>query len=102
MLRWVLNPRGGVVPLRLRWALPLWSVAFVGALLVAAMSSAALGPVAAAGLGLALGGATSNLGDRIGRGGVADFIAVPYWPTFNLADVALVGGVVLIVGGGLT
>jgi signal peptidase II len=51
------------------------------------------------GLGLALGGATSNLADRIVRGAVADFIAVGRWPMFNLADSAMVAGTVLLAAG---
>jgi signal peptidase II len=47
---------------------------------------------------VALGGATSNLLDRVGRGAVIDFIALGWWPAFNLADVAIVIGVVVAVG----
>ena len=53
-------------------------------------------PFAAVGLGLALGGAAGNLADRLARGGVVDFIAIGRWPTFNLADAALLAGVVLV------
>lgn len=49
------------------------------------------------GLGLLLGGALGNLVDRIRYGAVLDFIDVPWWPTFNLADVAIVAGVGLVV-----
>ena len=49
------------------------------------------------GLGLLLGGALGNLVDRIRFGAVVDFIDVPWWPTFNLADVAIVAGVTLVV-----
>jgi lipoprotein signal peptidase len=45
------------------------------------------------GLGLALGGAAANLTDRFALGGVIDFISFGRWPTFNLADVAMVCGV---------
>lgn len=45
------------------------------------------------GLGLALGGAAANLTDRLALGGVIDFISLGRWPTFNLADVAMVCGV---------
>ena len=50
-----------------------------------------------AGLGLAMGGATANLADRLWRGGVVDFIDVGFWPVFNIADVAIVLGVVVAV-----
>lgn len=48
-------------------------------------------------LGLQLGGAISNLADRIRVGHVIDFIQVRYWPVFNLADCAIVVGVALLV-----
>ncbi len=48
------------------------------------------------GLGLVLGGALSNLVDRIRLGRVVDFVDVYYrsahWPAFNLADSAIVVG----------
>jgi signal peptidase II len=47
---------------------------------------------AAAGLAIALGGATGNAMDRLRRGAVVDFIAVGRWPVFNLADAAIVLG----------
>ena len=46
--------------------------------------------------GLLIGGAVSNLIDRIARGSVVDFIDLSFWPTFNLADVAIVVGVGLL------
>jgi signal peptidase II len=52
-------------------------------------------------LGLLLGGATGNLSDRIFRspglfrGDVVDWIQLPHWPVFNLADSAIVCGGVL-------
>ncbi len=48
-------------------------------------------------LGLLLGGAVGNLIDRIRLGEVIDFIDVGAWPVFNLADSAVVVGVVLII-----
>jgi signal peptidase II len=54
-------------------------------------------------LGLLLGGATGNLADRIFRapgpmrGDVVDWIQLPHWPVFNLADSAIVCGGVLAV-----
>lgn len=51
-------------------------------------------------LGLVAGGAIGNLIDRIAFGQVTDFIVWKYydteWPTFNIADVALVIGVGLL------
>jgi signal peptidase II len=51
-------------------------------------------------LGLVAGGAVGNLIDRIYTGVVTDFVVWKYktteWPTFNIADVALVVGVGLL------
>jgi signal peptidase II len=53
-------------------------------------------------LGLVLGGAVGNLVDRLIRspgflrGEVVDFIKVPNWPTFNIADCAITVGVIII------
>jgi signal peptidase II len=49
------------------------------------------------GVGLLLGGALGNLVDRIAGGGVTDFIDPPLWPAFNLADIAITAGVVVLV-----
>ena len=43
--------------------------------------------------GLLLGGAASNIADRIFSGAVTDYIDPSFWPAFNLADVAIVVGV---------
>ena len=57
-------------------------------------------------LGLVLGGAVGNLVDRmvrspgVLRGEVVDFIKVPNWPTFNVADCAITIGVILIAARG--
>ncbi len=50
-----------------------------------------------AGLALILSGALGNIVDRIFRGYVVDFIHVRGWPVFNVADIAVVVGVGLIV-----
>lgn len=47
--------------------------------------------------GLVLGGALGNLADRMTRGFVVDFIALGSWPVFNVADAAVVTGIVLMV-----
>jgi len=46
--------------------------------------------------GLLLGGGLGNDVDRVARrstGGVVDFLTLPHWPAFNLADVAVTVGV---------
>jgi len=50
-------------------------------------------------LGVALlsGGAIGNLVDRIRLGAVVDFFDFRIWPIFNVADIAIVLGVGLIV-----
>jgi len=54
-------------------------------------------------LGLLLGGATGNLTDRLlrspglFRGDVVDWIQLPHWPVFNVADSAIVCGGLLAV-----
>ena len=54
-------------------------------------------------LGLLLGGALGNLVDRVIFRSVTDFIRVRWWfihlrwwPTFNLADASIIGGVALV------
>lgn len=47
--------------------------------------------------GLMLGGALGNAIDRVRLGYVRDFIEIGSWPTFNLADVALSAGVVVLL-----
>ncbi len=47
--------------------------------------------------GLLAGGAFGNLVDRIRADSVTDYVDLPSWPPFNLADVAITVGVVLLV-----
>ena len=60
-------------------------------------------PIWAVGLGLVLGGASGNLTDRLlrepgfGQGHVVDFIAVPNFAIFNLADCGVVVGIIVIM-----
>jgi signal peptidase II len=49
------------------------------------------------GVGLLAGGALGNLADRVRDGAVTDFLDPPLWPAFNLADVAITAGVVVLV-----
>jgi signal peptidase II len=55
------------------------------------------------GLVLVLGGALGNLADRLARspgflrGHVVDFVAVGWWPVFNVADSCVTVGAVLLI-----
>jgi signal peptidase II len=82
-------------------------VVLVGWLLIfSRRASRAASTPAAIGIGLLLGGAAGNLVDRIFRhhhGAVIDFIDAlrigshDRWPVFNVADAAIVVGVVVVV-----
>lgn len=48
-------------------------------------------------ISMALGGGISNIIDRIFRGGVLDFIKVLFIPNFNIADLCICIGWILIV-----
>jgi signal peptidase II len=47
--------------------------------------------------GLLVGGAVGNLVDRVRTGAVTDFIKLPHWPAFNLADAAITLGVIALL-----
>jgi signal peptidase II len=47
--------------------------------------------------GMLLGGALGNVIDRIRDGGVTDFIKLPGWPAFNVADVSITFGVLVLL-----
>jgi signal peptidase II len=47
--------------------------------------------------GLLLGGSVGNIIDRVRDGAVTDFVKLPHWPAFNVADVAITVGVVALL-----
>jgi signal peptidase II len=47
--------------------------------------------------GMLVGGAVGNLIDRISTGSVVDFIKLPHWPAFNVADMSITFGVVALL-----
>jgi signal peptidase II len=74
------------------------AVVIVGALSVMVWRARSTGRAAI--LGLILGGALGNLSDRLFRanhGAVVDFVALHFWPTFNVADASIVVGCGLLV-----
>lgn len=47
-------------------------------------------------VGLLAGGALGNLADRVRVDAVTDYVSIASWPNFNLADVAVTAGVLLL------
>ena len=47
--------------------------------------------------GMLLGGALGNIVDRIREGAVVDFLKLPHWPAFNVADASITVGVVILL-----
>jgi signal peptidase II len=87
---------GGFVPL-----LALAALGVVVYLIVSGAGSSRL-PVAVA-MGLLLGGAVGNLLDRVFRdpgllrGAVVDFVDLQFWPVFNVADMGITVGCVMLL-----
>jgi signal peptidase II len=83
---------------------PLLSVLAVVIVVVLVRTGRAVeGTAAVVALGLVVGGALGNLIDRVVRAGdgflggaVVDFVDLQWWPVFNLADVAICVGAVLL------
>ena len=71
-----------------------WLLMVAGGLLLASTVFAA-SPLSQVALGLAMGGATGNAVDLLRGRPVLDFVDLRIWPVFNLADVAITGGVLL-------
>ena len=80
---------------------PAWLVIAVTAAVTAAVAVFAWrasrhgGRAELAALALILGGAVANLADRAADGVVTDYLHTGWWPTFNLADTAIVIGAML-------
>ena len=82
---WVIQARPHVSPLG---GLLLLSAAIVPLVVVSTIV-----PNASPFLGLAVGGAFSNWFEQSVRGSVTDYVELHFWPAFNLADAAIVCGV---------
>ncbi len=82
------------------WVLTLIAIIVIAATLVAARRLGSAGWAVA--LGLLLAGAIGNLTDRFvrepgaGQGHVIDFLELPRWPIFNVADMCVVSAAALI------
>jgi signal peptidase II len=94
---------GGAFGLGSRFV-PVLAVVAVGVvLLVVVRGDTSTHPAVAFALGLVLGGAFGNLSDRLFRdpgllrGAVVDFIDLQWWPIFNVADMAVSCGCILLV-----
>jgi len=72
----------------------VWTLALMSSVMLAVSGnlSTSLARVA---LGAALGGAAGNLYDILRSHAVRDYIDLGWWPVFNLADVAILGGLAL-------
>ncbi|MEA2686541.1 MAG: signal peptidase [Actinomycetota bacterium] len=83
---------------------PLLALAALGVVVYLIVSGAAASrlPVAIA-MGLLLGGAVGNLADRVFRspgllrGAVVDFVDLRFWPVFNVADMGITCGCVMLL-----
>ena len=90
---------------------PLFHLVSIGAVLLITLYYLRLGGTkeerwARVGLPLVLGGALGNWVDRLARGFVIDFIEAHWkdaytWPSFNVADSAIVVGVILLLVDGM-
>jgi signal peptidase II len=47
--------------------------------------------------GMLLGGSIGNIIDRVRDGAVTDFVKLPAWPAFNVADIAITFGVLVLL-----
>ena len=86
---------------------PLLMAALTGALTTAfaVMAFRAQPALERAGFALVVGGALGNIIDRLRQGAVTDFLDFYWrdwhWPTFNVADIAITLGAVLILAASL-
>lgn len=77
--------------------LTIAALAGVALMLFFYRTGAVPGGLARLSLALMLGGAIGNLVDRVRVGYVVDFVALGFWPVFNVADSSMVMGITLLV-----
>lgn len=87
--------RRAIVALSETWIVTAWIVCAALALFALDQEALAENPLFVAGIGMTLGGVTGNVIDLLWRRGIVDFIAFGSWTVFNLADLAIVGGLAL-------
>ena len=84
-------------------AIPFLALGALVLVIAMAATGSTRRPAVAVALGLVLGGAVGNLGDRMFRepgllrGAVVDFVDLRVWPVFNLADSAITVGCILLL-----
>jgi signal peptidase II len=79
--------RGGRV-----WPILAWAAALASAIVLHRAGGWFQSGLAVCGLAIALGGAAGNLLDLLRWRSVVDFIDLGWWPVFNIADIAIIGG----------
>ncbi len=99
LMAWNEGVSYGLLTTRLQPVLVLVSLLICAVLLM--WLARATAAIAAAALGLIIGGAIGNALDRLLHGAVADFVHLHWgswsWYVFNVADIAIVAGVLLLV-----
>tara|TARA_Y100001970_G_C13680370_1_gene577408 strand:- start:58 stop:555 length:498 start_codon:yes stop_codon:yes gene_type:complete len=100
----VIRNKGASFSLGTAYTSLLAVVAILAAIAIFTLSKSAKTPVSSAFFGVVLGGVLGNVIDRIFRsrggflnGGVVDFIDFQWWPIFNVADMALVVGLPILL-----
>lgn len=75
----------------------IWVTAIAISVLLQSYFTMVSDPVFGFAAGIAFGGAGSNMADRLWRKGIIDYIDLDFLPVFNLADVAIAGGVIFSI-----
>jgi len=73
----------------------IWTTALASTIALYQLQPAFRNQTVMIAIGAALGGAAGNLMDVLRRRAVSDFIDFRFWPTFNLADVAIIAGLIV-------